>query len=240
MSVPSTTERPEVPRENVLLNLVCNVVLPGFMLSQLSKDTRLGPIWGLVAALAVPLLYGAWDFFRRRIWNVFSVLGLFSVVLTGVLGLLKTDPIWFAMKEVAIPLVLGLAIPLTLKTKQPLVRTLLYNDQLMDTARIHGALESRGTTVDFEALLKRTSWILAASFIASGVVNFVLARWLLTAPLGTATFNDQLGKMHWISWPVVFLPMLAVLMFAMLRLMRGVEKLTGLTNDEILHQPKKT
>ncbi len=221
------------------LNLLCNVVLPGFLLGQLSKDTRLGPVWGLVVALAVPLGYGIWDFYRRRVWNIFSILGLFSVVLTGVLGLLKTDPFWFAVKEVAIPLVLGLAIPISLRTRQPLVRMLLYNDQILDTARIQTALESRGTTGEFEFLLKRSSWILAVSFVGSGILNFGLARWLLTAPLGTEAFNDQLGKMHWISWPVVFLPMLGVLMFALFQLLHGVEKLTGLTGDELMHHHKK-
>ncbi len=255
--------RPSPPRENVWLNLLCNVVLPGFLLSQLSKEPHalgaasatglhalldplrnalsLGPVWGLVVALAVPLGYGIWDYVKRRICNVFSILGLVSVVLTGVLGLLKTDAFWFAVKEAAIPLILGLAIPLSLRTRQPLVRLLLYNDQMMDTDRIHAALEARQTTPDFERLLARSSWILALSFFGSGLMNFILARWLLTAQLGTEQFNAQLGRMHWISWPVVFIPMLGVLLFALFQLLKGVERLTGLKGDEILHspQPKK-
>lgn len=245
MSEPQPSRPAKPPRENVWVNLVCNVVVPGFLLAQLSKDPapnkpwQVGPAWGLVAALAVPLGYGVWDYLRRRIWNLFSALGLVSVVLTGVLGLLKTDPFWFAVKEVAIPLVLGLAIPVSMRTRQPLVRTLLYNDQLLDTARIHAALEARGTQADFERLLARSSWILAASFIGSGVVNFVLARWLLKAQLGTPEFNEQLGKMHWISWPVVFVPMLGVLLYALVQLLKGVERLTGLTGDELMHHPGK-
>ena len=239
MIVMSAAAPPLRRRENVWLNLLCNVVLPGLLLNQLSKEARLGPVWGLVVALAVPLSYGVWDYLRRRVCNVFSILGLISVVLTGVLGLLKTDPFWFAVKEAAIPLLLGLAIPFSLRTRQPLVRLLLYNDQLMDTARIHAALENRQTTGEFESLLARSSWILAASFFASGVLNFVLARWLLTAPLGTEQFNAQLGRMHWISWPVIFVPMLGVLLFALFQLLKGVEHLTGLKGDELLHHQAK-
>ena len=39
--------------------------------------------------------------------------------------------------------ILGLAIPLTLCTRQPLVRTLLYNDSVLDTERIHSVLKER-------------------------------------------------------------------------------------------------
>ncbi|MEI6357457.1 MAG: MFS transporter, partial [Verrucomicrobiota bacterium] len=46
---------PRPPQENVWLNLACNAVLPGVVLTQLSKETRLGPAWGLVVALSIPL-----------------------------------------------------------------------------------------------------------------------------------------------------------------------------------------
>jgi hypothetical protein len=235
MSATAPTTPAARPRENVWLNLICNVVLPGFLLKHLSKDAWLGPVWGLLVALAVPLGYGIWDYLRRRVCNAFSVLGLVSVVLTGVLGLLKTDPIWYAVKEAAIPLLLGLAIPISLRTRQPLVRTLLYNDTVLDTARIQAALEVRGQVSGFEKLLAQTSWILAGSFLVSAGLNYGLARWLLKAPQGTPEFNDQLGTMQWYSWPVIFLPMLAVLMFALFQLLKGLEKLTGLTGEELMH-----
>src|SRR5688572_19255161 len=193
-------------QENLWLNLLCNAVLPGFLLSYLSKEERLGPVWGLVVALSVPLGYGIWDLWTWRRLNVISIIGIVSTLLTGVLGLLKTDGFWIAVKEAAVPTILGLAIPLTLKTRQPLIRTLLYNDQVLDTHRIHAALEQRGHLVAFEKLLRWASWVLAGSFLASAVLNFCLARWLLVAAPGTPQFNDQLGRMNWLSWPVIALP----------------------------------
>lgn len=217
----------------MIINLLCNVVLPGFLLDKLSKDAWLGPVWGLVVALAVPLGYGTYDFVRRRVWNVFSILGLVSVLLTGILGLLKTNPFWFAVKEAAIPLMIGVAIPLSLRTRQPLVRTLLYNDQILDTARIEAALIERSNRPAFDALLTSSSWILASSFLGSAVLNYVLARWMLTSTPGTDEFNAQLGRMNWMSWPVIFLPMVAVMFYALMRLLKGVEQLTGLRAEEL-------
>jgi hypothetical protein len=224
-------------KENILVNLVCNVVLPGLVLNFLSKEDRLGPVAGLIFALCIPLSYGIWDFIKRRKCNIFSVIGLSSVLLTGVLGLLKADAFWIAVKEAAIPLLLGMAIPLSLRTRQPLVRTLLYNDQVLNTRRIDGALTERQNGREFERLLVRCSWILALSFLGSAILNFLLARWLLQAPPGTPEFNAQLGKMNWLSWPVIVVPMMAVMMYALFSLLKGVEALTGLKGEDLFHQP---
>lgn len=227
------------PRENILVNLVCNVFLPGLLLDKLSKASALGPVWGLVVALSIPLGYGIWDFARRRVWNIFSILGLASVAMTGVLGLLKTDPFWFAVKEAAIPTLLAIAIPLSLRTRQPLVRTLLVNDQILDTPRIDAALAERGTRPQFDTLLTSSSWILATSFLASAILNYALARWMLTATPGTDEFNKQLGRMNWMSWPVIFVPSMAVMVFALFRLVKGLERLTGLKAEELFaNKPK--
>lgn len=220
-------------RENMLVNLACNVVLPGLLLDKLSKPDRLGPVAGLVIALAVPLGYGLYDFARRRVCNALSILGLCSVLLTGILGLLKTEAFWFAIKEAAIPGLLAVAIPLSLRTRQPLVRTLLYNDQVLDVGRIESELASRSSRPAFDALLASASWLLAGSFLLSSALNFGLARWMLTASPGTDEFNKQLGRMNWMSWPVIFVPMMAMMVYALLRLLRGVERLTGLKGEEL-------
>ncbi|MSU62833.1 MAG: MFS transporter [Pedosphaera sp.] len=232
MPEPGTVQRRQ---ENLWLNLLCNAVLPGFLLSFLSTDQRLGPVWGLIVSLSVPLGYGIWDLWSFRRVNVISIIGISGTLLTGVLGLLKTDGFWIAVKEAALPAILGLAIPLSLRTRQPLVRTLLYNDQVLDTQRIHVALEEKGNLDSFEKLLAWASWVLAASFLLSSVLNFGLARWLITAAPGTPAFNDQLGKMNWLSWPVVMVPSTAIMFYSLIKLLKGVEALTGLKGDELFH-----
>ncbi len=171
---------PRPPQENVWLNLACNAVLPGVVLTQLSKETRLGPAWGLVVALSIPLAYGTYDLVKRRTWNVFAIIGLVGTLITGGLGLLKLDNFWFAVKAAALPMLIGLAIPMTLRTRQPLVKALLYNEQVLDTHRIGAVLAARGNLPGFEALLRWASWVLAATFFVSGILNYFLARWIVT------------------------------------------------------------
>lgn len=224
-------------KENLLLNLVCNIVIPTLVLTKFSTEERLGPVVGLVVALAFPLGYGVWDFLTRRKTNFISLIGFVSVLLTGGLGLMQVGGFWFAIKEAAVPLVIGAAVLLSLKTKRPLVRTLLYNEQVIDVERVDAALEERGNRKAFDQLMVRASYLLAASFLVSAVLNFGLARYLLKSPPGTAEFNAELGKMQLLNWPVIVIPSMAMLMFALWTLLNGIKRITGLTLESIFKTP---
>lgn len=237
-SLNSTVSSPTPKKENLLLNLACNIAAPTLVLMKLSGENRLGPVWGLVVALIFPLSYGIYDYVVRRKMNLFSIIGLVSVLLTGGLGLFKVDGIWFAVKEGAIPLVFGAIVLISAKTRRPLVREVLYNDQVIDVAKVDAALEQRGQRPEFERLLKRASVGLALSFLLSAILNFGLARYLLTSPAGTEEFNAQLGRMNMLNWPIIVLPSMVVTMLVFWRLMNGLTRLTGLELDDIFHTAK--
>jgi len=235
LSAPATPPRPARKPENIWLNLVCNVVLPGLIMSKLSAPERLGPVWALVAGVSLPLGYGIYDLITRKKWNLFSGVGLVSVGLTGGLGLAKATPMAFAIKEAAVPAVFALAVLATLKTRQPLVREMIFNDSVIDVPKVEAALAAHGTRAAFEQLLKSCTWLLASSFILSAILNFVLARLMLTAEPGTSEFTEQLGKMNWVSWPVIMVPSMAIMIVALMKLLRGVHRLTGMDLEAILH-----
>jgi len=48
-----------------------------------------------------------------------------------------------------------------------------------------------------------------------------------------------LGRMHGLSWPVIVIPSTLILFFALWRLLKGLEKLTGLAQDQILNTQAK-
>jgi len=224
-------------KENLLINLVFNVILPSLVLSKLSKEAMLGPVLGLVVALAFPLGYGVWDFLERRKTNFISIIGFISVLVTGSMGLLQVGGLGFAIKEAAVPTVIGLAVLFSLKSKTPLVRSMLYNEQVIDVARVDAVLTEKEKRADFERLLVSASYLLAGSFIISAGLNFALARYLLRSPAGTAEFNAELGKLHLLSWPVIVLPSMAMMIFALWRLLDGIKRITGLTLDDIFKAP---
>lgn len=234
---PPETRR--APRENILVALLCNAAYPALVLTFLSKEHRLGPTWALVLALIVPLAYGGNDLWRNRRWNIFAILGVVSTLLTGGFGLMRLSGLWFAVKEAAVPLVLGIAIPLSMRTRQPLVRRLLFNDQMLDVGRIENALEAQQKKPAFERLLAQTSWLVASSFFLSAALNFFLALYILRSPSGTPAFNEELGKLTALSYPIIVLPCAVILMVGIWRLLTGVERLTGLAAEELFHKKPK-
>lgn len=230
-----TAARPK--SENLLVNLVCNVAVPTAILSWLSGDRWLGPRWGLLVALAFPVGYGVHDFVARRRWNFISIIGFASVLISGGFGLMKVGGLWFAVKDAAIPTVIGLAVLASARAKTPLVNELLYNPQVIDVDKVDAALAARGTQPAFAGLLRRATALLSLAFFVSAALNFALARHLLRSPPGTAAFNGELAKMHLVSWPVIMLPSMAMMLFVLWRLLGGIRTLTGLALDDIFRAP---
>lgn len=225
------------PRENVLLNLLFSLVLPTLVLTKLSGPHTLGPFWGLIVALAFPIGYGLYDYNRRREANFITAVGFASVLLNGVLGLMHLDGFWFSVKEAAMPSLIAVALLLSLRSKKPLVHQMLYNDQLFAKDRIEAALRERNNLAGLDRLLRRSTWGLALSFFASAAFNFFLARYLLKSPPGTEEFNAELGKLNGWGNAAIMVPMVLVMFLILWRTLKGLEALTGLTQDDLLAAP---
>jgi hypothetical protein len=237
MTSETQPKTPPGKQENMLINLLFNIVLPAIILSKLSPENRLGPVYALIVGLSLPLGYGIYDLVTRKKWNFFSILGFISILLTGGLGLLKVDGIWFAVKEAAIPLLLGIAVICSLKTKYPLVRTFLYNDQIIDVDKVHRTLVLRDNENAFDKLLVSSTYVLAFSFLLSAILNFILARVILKSPSGSVEFTQELGKMTALSWPVIVIPSTIVMAYALWRLFAGIKRLTGLGMEDVFKTP---
>ncbi|MEX2963393.1 VC0807 family protein [Microbulbifer sp. TYP-18] len=228
----STTERPK--KESLLANLLLNIVIPTVILTKLSGDQWLGTKLAIVVALAFPLIYGGRDLLQSGRVNFFSALGIISITLTGGMSLLELDAKYIAIKEAAIPGLLGAATVVSLYTRWPLVKTLLYNDRILNTAKIAQALAQKGNEGLFERTLALASWMVASSFFLSSTLNYILAKVLLQSPPGTEAFNEELGKMTALSFPVIALPATLILMLTLFFLFRRIGKLTGLKLEEVV------
>jgi|TARA_B110000093_G_scaffold79686_1_gene86477 hypothetical protein len=223
-------------QESLLLNLAFNLLVPTLVLTKLSDPEFLGIKLAIVVALSFPIGYGIHDFLTRGKLNFFSALGVVSVALTGGISLLELDAIYIAIKEASIPAIFGAATLISLKTSQPLIHTFLLNDAILEIQKINTALEDNGRKPEFDKLLINASWILAGSFFLSSLLNYLLAVIILTADPGTVAFNEQLGKMTALSFPVIALPAMLVMMGNLFYLFRGITKLTGMSLEEIIKQ----
>ncbi|MGQ9424660.1 VC0807 family protein [Gilvimarinus sp. F26214L] len=236
MTESTTTASPE--RNNPLLEILINVVIPTVILSFLSKDQYLGTKLALIVALAFPIVYGCKDFIGAHKINFFSVLGVVTVALTGGMGLLEIDPKYIAIKEAAVPGLIGLVTLFSLKTRYPLVKTFIYNDKLLQVQRIDRALRENQTTKAFEKSLANSSVLLACSFFVASATNYALAKIVLVSPPGTEAFNVELARMMALSYPVNVVPAMIVMLFAVYYLFRSIRKHTSLSLEEIFNDPQ--
>ncbi|MEZ0152240.1 MAG: VC0807 family protein [Candidatus Reddybacter sp.] len=227
-------------QESMLVNLGFNVIVPTLILTKLSGDEYLGTTWGVVVALLFPIIYGLRDFQQRGKINFFSGLGVFSVVMTGGISLLELDPQYLAYKEAGIPAIFGLATLISLKTPYPLVRTLLFNDTVIEIDKVHHALVEHNSVEAFDRRLITASCIIAASFLISSILNYLLATMIVTSQPGTVEYNAELGKMTALSFPVIALPAMIMMMGAMFYLFRGITRMTGMPFEDIIRTHHET
>lgn len=219
-----------------LIDLLVSIVIPSFILMKFSSPGQLGPTVALMMALAFPLGWGLTELARYRKFNFIALLGLLSVLLTGSIGLLQLDAQWLAAKEAAIPAVIGLAVLISAYTPYPLVRTLLYNPRIIDTGKVENRLHELGNARHFEARLLNATYFLSGTFLFSAIMNYVLATWIVTSPAGSAEFNEQLGRMTLLSYPVIAIPSMLMMMALVYYLWTTVRNLTGFTLEEIIRE----
>jgi len=194
----------------------------------------LGPVNALIVALSFPISWGLFELLKYKKFNFIALLGLISVLLTGGIGLLQLDNQWLAIKEAAIPGIIGLAVLISTRTRYPLIKTLIYNPKIMHVDKIKEKLAELGRTEVFESRLLKATYMLGSTFFFSSVLNYVLAKWIVTSPAGSAAFNEELGQMTLLSYPVIALPSTIMMMGIFYYLWRTIHGMTGLKLEEIL------
>ncbi len=227
--------RPKNQNSHLFVELIICVILPTVILKYLSVEDKLGPVYALIFGLSLPLIFGIHQFIRDKKFGFIPALGFISILLTSGIGLLELDPKYIAIKEATIPLIIGLGTILSLKTPYPLVKTFIYNDKILQIDKVDAALEAHNNTGMFNYALKIATYILASSFLLSAILNYALAKYIVTSPSGTAAFNDELGTMNLLSYPVITIPCVIVMLYAMMYLFKQIKKLTGLEFEEIIH-----
>jgi hypothetical protein len=232
MSAPTPRRR---DNGNPLIEVLVSIVLPAVILMKFSGAQHLGALPALLVALAFPLGWGLVDLVRRRRFGLVPALGIVSTLLTGGIGLLALDARWLAIKEAAVPGLIGLAVLISSRTRWPLIRMLVYNRQVLDVDKVDAQLAARGTVPAFEARLRSGTLLLAGTFFFSSAMNYALARWIVTSPAGTEAFNAELGRLTLLSYPLIALPSMAMTIGIVVYLARGAKRLTGLTVTEMLH-----
>ena len=233
-------------QENPLVNIMVNILIPVVALSALSKTGdkpwHIGPLWGMIIAVSLPAIYGFWFLAKNRKFNMFSILGVVGILLTGGItlyvwngdGSVKPNAAFlFAVKEAAIPLLLGATIVASHYTRKPLVEVFLLNPDILDTERIAKAVADNGSRDAYDALRWQGTLMLAGSLVLSAVLNFFLALYFLKDKTEKVEYNAAVGKLTWVGFLVIGIPLMVIMMTGLLVLIKRIRTITGLSNDEV-------
>ncbi len=234
MTTEPTSGRAAKKTENPLINFGFNLILPTLILFKAEGWFGIDPTTVFAIAIAFPVCYFFYDLFRRRKVNAISILGFVSILLTGGVGLLELPSAWIAVKEAAIPLLIGIAVIVSIPLKKPLVGMLLLNDTIIHRKRVEDELRQRDTEAEFAHSVQRATLWVAISFLLSALLNLVLASWIVQSPAGTSAFNDEIAKLAMWSYPIIVAPCIVIMVGSLWMLISRLQKLTGLTLEQIL------
>lgn len=237
-----TDQKPEEKaghKNRPVVDMLISIVIPSVILMKFSGDDALGVTAALILALSFPLCWGALELLKHDRFNFFALLGLVSVGLTGGIGLLQLDQRWIAVKEAAIPGLIGLAVLGSTWTRYPLIRTLLYNPNIIDVGKIQQKLEETRNSDLFEAGLQKATYLLSGTFFFSSLTNFILATWIVNSPTGSAAFNEELGRLTLLSYPMIAIPSTIMMMAILYYIWRTVHDMTGLSLQDLLVSENK-
>jgi len=234
VSIQTKAKRPN----NTFLELIFNIAVPSIILMKLSGDDYLGSMYALVVALFFPIGYGLYDFIKNKSMNFISLLGFLSTLLTGGIGLFELDVEWLAIKEAAIPSAIGLVVLISGFWGKPLIAKVLLNPIIFNLDLIYESLSNKDKTNEFKAKIQWANHLLAVTFVFSATMNYLLAKWIVVSPAGTTEFNEQLGEMTILSYPVIAIPSTIMLIAIMFYVVKSVMKLTDLKLEQILNAEK--
>lgn len=217
-----------------LVDAMVSIIIPSIILMKFSGENNLGAGGALVLALAFPFSLGAFELLKYKKFNFIALLGLASVLLTGGIGLFKIDARWLAVKEALIPGIIGVAVWISARTGHPLVRALLHNPNVLNIEKIQKKLCENNAIEVFDARLVRATYLLGCTFFFSSAMNYILAKWIVVSSSGSTAFNEELGRMTLLSYPMIVVPTMIMMGALFYYLWRTIRGLTGLTLEEVL------
>lgn len=220
------------------VSAVINIFIPVIILLGLSSEDRLGVVPALLLAIGIPAVSGVIQLARERKTDASAILGIISVLLTGVIGVFELNTRLFALKEAAIPIGFALVLIGSNATKYP-ISTLLV-DMVQRRDRVMAALETNAQKADYREHIEATGRVWAGIMGLSGVLKWILASLVVTSPAGTEAFNHELAFYELVQLPTTFTLTGVLILSLIWYIVSGTANITGLEPGAILRGGART
>ena len=228
---PSKQSNSNVRKENLLLSIIFNLVMPIFILSKFTN--YFGPMKTLFVALSFPASYAFVDYIIRRQFNPISLFGFCGTLLKGLFAFFQVDNFWFAVQEAILPIFLGTFTILSAYIKKPIVNYFIYNENIFQTDKLDCLIKEKHKEKEFQKIIWIITIVFGFVFFFGGLMNFILARIIIISPVGTKEFNHELAKMTFTGYLVVSLPKFLMSAAGLWWFVKKLKTMTGLNLEEM-------
>lgn len=218
-------------------NALVNIFLPVVILLTLSDDSRLGPLPALLLAVGIPATYGTWNLLRTRKVNASSILGIISVLMTGLIAVLELDTDLFSVKEAVIPAGFAAILLISNRMSFPVVKLLF--DMVQRRDRVEQTVAKLGQERAYRAHIERSGTIWAVIMFLSAVMKFTLSSLIMSADAGTQEFNRQLATYELVQIPTSMLVTMVLILSLIYYIAKGTGSIIGLPPSEVLRGGEK-
>ena len=203
------------------LDFLFGLVVPIIILSRFSDE--LGNVTAYVVSALVPVTWVAVDllFITKRFNFITSFLGL-NAVVRGILAFWFVDGVAYAFKDSVPSLLWVVVFGASLVFGRPLIGAFL--EQSFDPRSPEQERSLRG--IFDERPARRALWFgtlaMVLLSVITGVANFFLNLWIVTAAFGTRAFNAQVAESNAIARFAISIPETIVLMVVVALALRAV------------------
>lgn len=230
----SRTQKPTVSQGVFFL---ISFIIPTLVLLLLSDQSRLGPIPAMFLALAFPIGLELYRLARRQKPSLLSVLAIVGILFVGLVAVLKLSEEWLAVRRAAPYAVAAIALFVIVRWKPTLI------ERVLDTLLVMEHVRKAKLTDDLQRQLtratQRAGYALAVVCTLIAVAMYVLTIVFMSAPAGSSEFNAQYAELRIVTIGAITVPSVIALAAILVLLVNKIEKLTGVSAEELLRKKPK-
>jgi hypothetical protein len=203
------------------LDILIGAALPVVLLKY--GTAPLGVLPAYLLAGLVPVAWVLFDLFAlTRRFNFISAYGGWSAVMRGVLAFWFVDGVLFAFKDSASYLFAVAVFGGSLLASAPVTRAIALQGLAPDTPERRAWTDRLLAEPRVRAALRRSAAIIGGTNLLFGLANFAVNWALVTAPFGTAAFNDQVANVNALTRVALVLPDMVALFWAFRLMYRAI------------------
>lgn len=194
----------------------------------------LGPAGAMVLALSFPVALEIHGLLKRRKPSMMSLVAIAGILLIGLISFFGLSEQWLAVRRSGIYFFAAIAVIVIVRFRPQLIERTL--NRVLNMERALNESRRNGSEARLMRHAVKTCYMLTALLLITGIASYVLTLVFINAPTGSSEFNAQYAELRIMSLAAITLPFLVGMTGLLVSLAHNIEKLTGVTAEQLLRK----